>query len=57
MRLRIGEACTLLSATSRPIAHIAGAVGYASFASFNRQFKALIGVTPRAYRRSFEEAR
>lgn len=57
MRLRIGEACALLSATARPIAHIAGDVGYDSLANFNRQFKALKGLAPRAYRRSFEEAR
>ena len=57
MRLRIGEACALLSATTKPIAHIAGDVGYASLANFNRQFKALKGLTPRAYRQSFEEAR
>lgn len=57
MRLRIGEACALLSASARPIAHIAGDVGYDSLANFNRQFKALKGLTPRAYRQSFEEAR
>ena len=53
MRLRIGEACALLSATTKPVAHIAGEVGYDSLANFNRQFKALKGLTPRAYRRSF----
>ena len=57
MRLRIGEACALLSATSRPIAHIAGDVGYDSLANFNRQFKALKGLTPRAYRQSFAAVR
>lgn len=53
MRLRIGEACALLSGTARPIAHIADEVGYASLANFNRQFKALKTRTPREYRRSF----
>lgn len=54
MRLRIGEACAMLSGSSRPIAHIAAAVGYQTLANFNRQFKALKGVTPRSYRNSFQ---
>lgn len=54
MRLRIGEACALLSSSARPIAHVADDVGYASLANFNRQFKALKGMTPREYRRQFE---
>ncbi|RYE08533.1 MAG: AraC family transcriptional regulator [Hyphomicrobiales bacterium] len=55
-RLRIGEACALLSATARPIAHIASDVGYDSLANFNRQFKALKQMTPRQYRQKFELA-
>lgn len=51
--LRVGEACALLSGTSRPIAHIAGDIGYDSLANFNRQFKALKGMTPREYRSRF----
>jgi AraC-like DNA-binding protein len=48
------EACALLSGGSRPIAHIADDVGYESVANFNIQFKALKGMTPRAFRRKFE---
>jgi AraC-like DNA-binding protein len=51
--LRIGEACALLSGTSRPVAHIADDVGYESLPNFNRQFKALKAMTPRAYREKF----
>jgi AraC-like DNA-binding protein len=56
MRLKIGEACAMLSASTRPIAHIAEAVGYTSLANFNRQFLALKGMTPRSYRQSFQKA-
>lgn len=57
MRLKIGEACAMLSASSRPIAYIAEAVGYTSLANFNRQFLALKGMTPRRYRQSFQQPR
>lgn len=52
-RLRIGEACALLSGTARPVAHIASDVGYDSLANFNRQFKAAKAMTPREYRGRF----
>ncbi|KKC39363.1 transcriptional regulator [Devosia epidermidihirudinis] len=54
IRLRIGRACALLSSGSMPIGQIAGEVGYDSLANFNRQFKALKGTTPRAYRAVFQ---
>ncbi len=53
MRMRIGDACARLSSTDQAIHHIGDAVGYASLANFNRQFKALKGVTPREYRAMF----
>jgi AraC-like DNA-binding protein len=52
-QLRVGQACALLVNSERPIAHIADEVGYANLANFNRQFRALKGVTPREFRKSF----
>ena len=51
--LRIGQACALLVNSQRPIAHVADEVGYANLANFNRQFRALKGLTPREFRSSF----
>ena len=55
--LRIGDACARLAATDQPVGHVAAAVGYASAAHFNRQFKALRGMTPRDYRARFRSGR
>jgi AraC-like DNA-binding protein len=57
IRMKIGEACAMLTATAKPIAHIAEAVGYNSLANFNRQFKALKGLTPLRYRQRFPSPR
>ncbi|HQZ13256.1 MAG TPA: AraC family transcriptional regulator [Devosia sp.] len=57
MRLRIGEACVLLSDTALPIANIAADVGYGALANFNRQFRALKGMTPREWRQQFSGGR
>ena len=53
IHMRIGDACARLSGTTQPINLIADAVGYASPANFNRQFRDLKGRTPREYRRLF----
>jgi AraC-like DNA-binding protein len=53
-QLRIGQACALLINSARPIAHIAGEVGYANLANFNRRFRDLKRTTPRAFRLSFQ---
>lgn len=50
-RLRIGRACSLLIGGELPVARIAEQVGYANLSLFNRQFLALKGCTPRAFRR------
>lgn len=54
-RLRIGQACSMLINTDKTIAFIADEVGYRNLANFNRQFRALKGVTPRAFRESFRQ--
>ncbi len=54
MRLRIGEACALLSGTGKSVAHVAEMVGYRSIANFNRQFKAQKAMTPRQFRQKFQ---
>jgi len=50
-KLRIGHACRLLLHTDRTVSRVAEDVGYGSLALFNRQFKALKGVPPSAFRR------
>lgn len=57
MQLRIGRASAALIGSDRPIARIADEAGYQSLANFHRQFKAMKGVTPRAFRRAYRERR
>ncbi|GHB49655.1 AraC family transcriptional regulator [Pseudovibrio japonicus] len=52
-RIRIGDACAQLSGGEAPIAVIAHNVGYSALANFNRQFRAVKGMTPREYRAQF----
>jgi AraC-like DNA-binding protein len=51
--LRVEKARHLLSRTDRAIAEIALDTGYHDQSHFTRHFRALTGVTPRAYRRRF----
>lgn len=55
-QLRIGQACQLLIATQLPVKVIASDVGYGTLAHFNRQFLQRKGMTPRAFRASYQGA-
>lgn len=56
-QLRIGRASALLIGGDRPVAHVAEEAGYRNLANFHRQFKAIKGVTPRAFRLAYREHR
>jgi len=50
-RLRIGLAQKMLISTDKPIADVATEVGYDTIGHFNNQFKNLVGVAPKSYRK------
>jgi AraC-like DNA-binding protein len=49
--LRLTNACQLLLHTNQTVASIAYACGFANLSHFNRVFAAIVGATPRDYRR------
>ena len=51
-RLRLEHAVRLLSSTSLTAGEVASACGFYDQSSFTRQFRAVLGLTPGAYRRS-----
>lgn len=52
-QLRIGHACALLLDGNHPISQIAEATGYRQQGYFTRQFRAVKGMTPLAFRHGF----
>jgi AraC-like DNA-binding protein len=51
MKVRIQAAAEALAGSTRPIAAIAGEVGFCDQAALNRHFKQVAGLSPAAYRR------
>lgn len=49
-KLRIAQACRMLSDTDAPVTEICFAVGYFNISNFNRNFRAERGMTPTEYR-------
>lgn len=50
--LRIAQACRLLERTDAPVSTICEQVGYHNLSNFNRQFLAVMGVSPAVHRRN-----
>jgi AraC-like DNA-binding protein len=53
--LRVGNACARLRDAEAKVADIALACGFENLANFNRQFRAITGMSPREYRSAFED--
>ena len=53
-RLRIEEACRLLSCTDLPVAEIAAAVGYQDTRHFSKVFRRYQTISPKEYRKTTE---
>ena len=50
---RIGQACRLLMETDMAVSEVCYESGFNNLSNFNRKFKAVTGVTPKAYAKSF----
>lgn len=49
-RYRVSNACALITNTQQPITEIAMSCGFGSIRNFNREFKQIVGMTPKEYR-------
>jgi PAS domain S-box-containing protein len=54
VKVRIDAACKRLTGSDEPIVRIALACGYTDQSAFSRQFKQVVGISPLAYRRKFQ---
>ena len=55
-RRRVERAMYLLRETDRSVTQICMEIGFTSLGTFSRTFRAIVGVSPRAYRRGSEPA-
>ncbi|HEY2573976.1 MAG TPA: AraC family transcriptional regulator [Verrucomicrobiaceae bacterium] len=53
--LRVGRACSRLAETDDKISDIALDCGFSNLSGFNRQFQQIAGMTPKAYRQTFDD--
>ena len=51
--LRVGSACRFLVETDRSVTEVCFAAGFHNVSTFNRRFRELKGMTPRAFRNQF----
>lgn len=53
--VRIGHACHLLLESEMTVSAIGFECGYKTLSNFNRQFRAIVGLTPVGYRKEYEK--
>ncbi|WP_114752578.1 AraC family transcriptional regulator [Pleomorphovibrio marinus] len=53
--VRIGHACKLLHEEMMNVSEVGFASGFNTLSNFNRQFKAMTGMTPMAYKKDFQQ--
>ncbi|MCM1489185.1 MAG: AraC family transcriptional regulator [Firmicutes bacterium] len=52
-QIRINKVCELLARTNKTAAEIALECGFRNLSNFNRQFKSIMGCTPKEYRKNY----
>jgi transcriptional regulator GlxA family with amidase domain len=55
-KLRVLQACELLSGSSLPVTEIALQVGFYDHSAFSKKFSEIVGISPREYRKRFGKA-
>jgi transcriptional regulator GlxA family with amidase domain len=55
LALRVQQARRLLAISSKSVAEVAAATGFYDQSHFTKRFRSATGMTPRQYRRRFQE--